>query len=70
MLSGYTWCPCWIRDSLRVERQASGVERAKVLGKYKGGSSRIDVDRIKTLKEEGLGATVIAKMMGIHRDSV
>ena len=27
-------------------------------------------DEIKTLKEEGLGATVIAKMMGIHRDSV
>ena len=59
-----------LENSLRAERQASGVARAKALGKYKGGRSRIDVDRIKTLKEEGLGATVIAKMMGIHRDSV
>ena len=59
-----------LENNLRAERQASGVARAKALGKYKGGRSRIDVDRIKTLKEEGLGATVIAKMMGIHRDSV
>ena len=54
-----------LENSLRAERQASGVARAKALGKYKGGRSRIDVDRIKTLKEEGLGATVIAKMMGL-----
>ena len=59
-----------LENNLRAERQASGVARAKALGKYKGGRSRIDVERIKTLKEEGLGATVIAKMMGIHRDSV
>ena len=31
---------------------------------------KIDVARIKELKSEGLGATAIAKEMGIHRDSV
>ena len=59
-----------LENSLRAERQASGVARAKALGKYKGGKSRIDVDQIKKLKEEGKGATAIAKEMGIHRDSV
>ena len=59
-----------LENSIRAERQASGVARAKALGKYKGGKSRIDVDQIKKLKEEGKGATAIAKEMGIHRDSV
>jgi len=59
-----------LENSLRAERQASGVARAKALGKYKGGKSRIDVNQIKKLKEEGKGATAIAKEMGIHRDSV
>ena len=59
-----------LENSLRAERQASGVQRAKALGKYKGGKSRIDVEQIKKLKGEGLGATAIARQMGIHRDSV
>ena len=59
-----------LENSLRAERQASGVQRAKALGKYKGGKSKIDIEQIKKLKAEGLGATAIAKQMGIHRDSV
>ena len=59
-----------LENSLRAERQASGVQRAKALGKYKGGKSKIDVEQIKKLKGEGLGATAIARQMGIHRDSV
>ena len=59
-----------LENSLRAERQASGVARAKLLGKYKGGKSKIDVEQIKKLKADGLGATAIAKQMGIHRDSV
>ena len=59
-----------LENSIRAERQASGVQRAKALGKYKGGKSKIDVEQVKKLKKEGLGATAIARQMGIHRDSV
>ena len=46
------------------------VNIPKVLQTYMGGKKKIDVARIKELKSEGLGATAIAKEMGIHRDSV
>ena len=59
-----------LENSIRAERQASGVARAKALGKYKGGKSKINVEEIKKLKNEGLGATAIAKKLNIHRDSV
>ena len=59
-----------LENSIRMERQASGIIRAKSLGKYKGGKSKIDVEQIKKLKEEGMGATAIARQMNIHRDSV
>ena len=59
-----------LENSIRMERQMTGVARAKALGKYKGGKSKIDVEQIKKLKEEGLGATAIARQMNIHRDSV
>ena len=59
-----------LETNLRKERQMEGIKLAKEKGVYKGGKSRIDVERIKTLKKEGLGASAIAKQMGIHRDSV
>ena len=59
-----------LENSIRAERAASGVARAKALGKYKGGKSRINVEQIKKLKAEGKGATAIAREMGIHRDRV
>ena len=59
-----------LETNLRRERQLEGIAKAKEKGVYKGGRSKIDVEKIKTLKKEGLGATQIAKQMNIHRDSV
>ena len=59
-----------LETNLRKERQMEGIQRAKQKGVYKGGKSRIDVERIKTLKKEGLGASAIAKEMNIDRTTV
>ena len=56
--------------NLRRERQLEGIARAKEKGVYQGRKAKIDIERIKVLKEEGLGATAIARQMNIHRDSV
>ena len=47
-----------------------GILRAKQKGVYKGRKQNIDVEQIKKLKEEGYGATQIARELNIHRDSV
>jgi len=54
--------------NLRKERQQDGIAVNK--HKFKGRQSTIDVERIKTLKREGLGATQIAREMDIDRTSV
>ena len=54
--------------NLRAERQRDGINANR--HKFKGRGQTIDLDRIKTLKGEGLGATAIAKQMGIDRTSV
>lgn len=54
--------------NIRKNRQADGIKANR--HKFKGRGQTIDVNRIKTLKEEGLGATAIAKEMGIDRTSV
>ena len=54
--------------NLRRERQLDGIKANR--HKFKGKQTTIDVKRIKALKEEGLGATAIAKTMGIDRTSV
>ena len=59
-----------LETNLRKERQLEGIAKAKEKGVYKGGRSKIDVEQVKKLKGEGLGATAIAKRMSIHRDSV
>ena len=59
-----------LETNLRRERQLLGIARAKEKGVYKGGKQVIDVEKIKALKSEGLGATAIAKAVGCHRDSV
>ena len=56
--------------NLRKERQMEGIAKAKERGVYKGRKPSVDVDRVKELKEEGLGASAIAKQMGIGRASV
>lgn len=57
--------------NLRSERQLEGIQKAKAAGVYKGRKATIDPLEIKHLKEdEGLGATEIAKRLGIARTSV
>lgn len=57
--------------NLRRERQLEGISRAKAEGVYKGRKPSIDVDEVKRLRDtEGLGATAIARRLGIGRTSV
>ncbi len=56
--------------NLRKERQAEGIAKAKAAGVYKGRKPEIDRAAILKLKAEGLGATAIAKRLGIGRASV
>ncbi len=57
--------------NLRRERQMEGIAKAKAKGVYKGRKPSIDVDEVRRLRdEEGLGATEIARHLGIVRSSV
>ena len=56
--------------NLRRERQLEGIAKAKAAGVYKGRKPSIDPARIAELKAQGLGATEIAKRLGIGRASV
>jgi DNA invertase Pin-like site-specific DNA recombinase len=56
--------------NLRRERQMEGIAKAKAAGIYKGRPPVIDEAKIDALKAEGLGATAIAKRLGIGRASV
>lgn len=47
-----------------------GIVKAKAAGKYRGRPATIDPDRIAALKAEGLGASAIAKRLGVGRASV
>jgi DNA invertase Pin-like site-specific DNA recombinase len=56
--------------AIRRERQLEGIEAAKAKGVYKGRPASIEAADIAALKAEGLGATEIAKRLGIGRASV
>ncbi len=56
--------------SIIKKRQAEGIAKARERGVYKGRKPTIDVAAITQLKAEGLGATEIAKKLGIGRASV
>src|SRR5580765_1360847 len=56
--------------NLRRERQQEGIADAKARGVYKGRKPTIDAARVKAMKEEGIGASTIAKALGIGRASV
>ena len=56
--------------NLRRERQLEGIAKAKAAGVYKGRKPRIDPAEVVRLKAEGLGASAIAKRLGIGRASV
>lgn len=55
---------------IRKERQLEGIERAKANGVYKGRKPSVDAAAIKSLREQGIGPTEIAKRLGVGRASV
>lgn len=55
---------------IRKERQAEGIAKAKAAGKYRGRKATIDPQTIRELQDQGLGASAIAKRLGIGRASV
>jgi DNA invertase Pin-like site-specific DNA recombinase len=55
---------------IRKERQAEGIEKAKAAGRYRGRKPSVDVAQVRALGGEGLGATEIARRLGIGRASV
>jgi DNA invertase Pin-like site-specific DNA recombinase len=56
--------------NLRRERQLEGIAKAKAAGVYKGRKPTISSAEVRKLKDDGLGATEIAKRLGIGRASV
>jgi DNA invertase Pin-like site-specific DNA recombinase len=56
--------------AIRRERQMEGVKAARAAGAYKGRKPSISPADVAKLKAEGLGATEIAKLLGISRVSV
>jgi DNA invertase Pin-like site-specific DNA recombinase len=60
-----------IKDkSLWKINQKRGIKKAKEKGVYKGRKISIDTEKVLELKEQGLGATAIARYLGIGRASV
>jgi DNA invertase Pin-like site-specific DNA recombinase len=56
--------------AIRRERQLEGVKRAKAEGAYKGRAPSIDRRKLAHLRAQGLGATEIARAMGVDRTSI
>lgn len=56
--------------NLRRERQLEGIAKAKAKGVYKGRKPSVDAERVKALRADGLGASEIARQLGIGRASV
>jgi DNA invertase Pin-like site-specific DNA recombinase len=56
--------------NLRKERQMEGIIKAKEKGVYKGRKPSVDVQKVKELRDTGMGASAIAKELGIGRASV
>lgn len=56
--------------NLRKERQMEGIKKAKEKGVYKGRRRSIDIERVRQMREEGQGATAIARHLDIDRTSV
>lgn len=56
--------------SIIRKRQAEGIAKAKEKGVYKGRKASIDANQVIAMKEKGIGASAIAKQLGIGRASV
>ena len=61
----------WEREAM-LERQREGIAKAKSKGLYKGRkpTARAKAAEVKTLREQGMGASEIAKRLDIGRSSV
>jgi DNA invertase Pin-like site-specific DNA recombinase len=57
---------------LMLERQREGIAKAKAAGKYRGRAptARTKIDQVRALRSEGIGASEIARRLGIGRASV
>ncbi len=56
--------------NIAMSNQKKGIAKAKAKGIYKGRKATIDAREVMSLKEQGLGASAIAKQLGIGRASV
>lgn len=58
--------------NLRRERQMEGIAKAKAAGVYagKGRPASVPAERVRELRDQGLGPSAIAKELGISRMSV
>ncbi|WP_173976935.1 recombinase family protein [Magnetospirillum sp. LM-5] len=56
--------------NLRRERQMEGIAKAKAEGVYRGRKPCIDAAEVRKMQSQGMGATEIAKRLGIGRASV
>ncbi len=56
--------------TVRKERQAEGIAKAKARGMYKGRKRFIDTAKVLRLKADGMGVTAITKKLNISRASV
>ena len=52
------------------KRQAEGIAKAKAKGLYNGRPKTVDDQRIKELKQIGMGASAIARELGLGRSTV
>lgn len=52
------------------ERQREGIVRAKEEGVYRGGTRRLDREKVKAMRAEGMGPAAIAKALGCSRMQV
>ena len=57
-------------NDIRRERQLEGIAKVKADGRYKGRPATIDPERVKALRESGMGAAAIARELNIGRASV
>ncbi|SPH18764.1 Putative transposon Tn552 DNA-invertase bin3 [Defluviimonas aquaemixtae] len=57
---------------IMLERQREGIAKAKAAGKYKGRkpTAQAKADEVIKLRDEGMGASAIAREVGIGRASV
>ena len=57
---------------IMLTRQGEGIAKAEGEGKYKGRkpTARAKADEVRALLKEGIGATEVARRLGIGRRSV